>query len=150
MLGLLCSGALLAASELVPTQLRCEYLANLLGIDESRPRLSWQCTAIDPKARFNTERLSGCGGVFARVVSQRARRSVGQRQGCVRTKHSFVHRTWWRSFDGSAAAVYLQAPEVGFPLVLAADSQLALEVVCPPVRHHTSARYRQENSIFST
>src|ERR1035437_5003 len=56
LLGLLCSGALLAASELVPTQLRCEYIANPLGIDELQPRLSWQCTALDPKARGLTQR----------------------------------------------------------------------------------------------
>ncbi len=55
LLGLLCSGALQAASELVPTQLRCEYLANPLGIDELQPRLSWQCTALDPKARGLTQ-----------------------------------------------------------------------------------------------
>jgi hypothetical protein len=39
LLGLLYCGALQAASELVPTQLRCEYIANPLGIDESKPRL---------------------------------------------------------------------------------------------------------------
>jgi alpha-L-rhamnosidase len=51
LLGLLGCGVLQAASKLVPTQLRCEYLTNPLGIDELKPRLSWQCTAIDPKAR---------------------------------------------------------------------------------------------------
>jgi alpha-L-rhamnosidase len=53
--GLLCNGALQAASELVPTQLRCEHIANPLVIDELHPWLSWQCTAIDPKARGLTQ-----------------------------------------------------------------------------------------------
>ncbi len=34
-------GALAASPGLTPTQLRCEYLANPLGLDELRPRLSW-------------------------------------------------------------------------------------------------------------
>ena len=55
LLGLLSCGALQAANELVPTQLRCEYLSNPLGIDELKPRLSWQCTATDPQARDLTQ-----------------------------------------------------------------------------------------------
>jgi alpha-L-rhamnosidase len=51
LLGLLGCGALQAASELVSTHLRCEYLKNPLGIDEPKPRLSWQVVATDPKAR---------------------------------------------------------------------------------------------------
>ncbi len=37
-----------AASNLMPTQLRCEYLANPIGIDAARPRLSW---ALESKER---------------------------------------------------------------------------------------------------
>src|ERR1035437_3733061 len=55
LLGLLGCGALQAASELVPTNLRCEYLTNPLGIDEPKPRLSWQVVATDPKARGLTQ-----------------------------------------------------------------------------------------------
>src|ERR1035437_5906994 len=55
LLGLICCGSLQAASELVPTQLLCEYLTNPLGIDEPKPRLSWQCTAIDPTSRGLTQ-----------------------------------------------------------------------------------------------
>ena len=55
LLGLLGCGALQAASELVPTHLRCECLTNPLGIDESKPRLSWQVVATDPKARGLTQ-----------------------------------------------------------------------------------------------
>ena len=51
LLGLLCCSALQAASELVPTQLRCEYLTNPLGIDELKPRLSWQGAPTDPTTR---------------------------------------------------------------------------------------------------
>lgn len=35
------AGSLAAAAGLAPKQLRCEYLVNPLGIDESRPRLGW-------------------------------------------------------------------------------------------------------------
>ena len=55
LLGLLGCSALQAASELVPTHLRCEYLTNPLGIDEPKPRLSWQVVARDPKARGLTQ-----------------------------------------------------------------------------------------------
>jgi alpha-L-rhamnosidase len=55
LLGLICCGSLQAASELVPTQLLCEYLTNPLGIDEPKPRLSWQCSAIDPTSRGLTQ-----------------------------------------------------------------------------------------------
>jgi hypothetical protein len=55
LLGLLGCGALQAASELVPTNLRCECLTNPLGIDEPKPRLSWQVVATDPKARGLTQ-----------------------------------------------------------------------------------------------
>src|SRR5579864_6455294 len=36
------SGPAAYARSLVPVKLRCEYAANPLGIDEPRPRLSWQ------------------------------------------------------------------------------------------------------------
>jgi alpha-L-rhamnosidase len=41
----------LAAAALEPERLRCEYLAQPLGIDEPRPRLSWRDRAPDPGAR---------------------------------------------------------------------------------------------------
>jgi alpha-L-rhamnosidase len=34
-----------------PTDLRCEYLANPLGLDVPQPRLSWKLVAVDPGAR---------------------------------------------------------------------------------------------------
>ena len=34
-----------------PANLRCEYMANPLGIDEPRPRLSWELLAAEAKAR---------------------------------------------------------------------------------------------------
>ncbi|MCX6623819.1 MAG: hypothetical protein NTY38_22695, partial [Acidobacteria bacterium] len=34
----------------VPVKLLCEYLVDPLGIDETLPRLSWQLSAVDPKA----------------------------------------------------------------------------------------------------
>ena len=36
---------------LTPDRLRCEYLANPLGIDTTLPRLSWKLRAVDPEAR---------------------------------------------------------------------------------------------------
>ena len=34
-----------------PAALRCEYLKNPLGIDETEPRLSWQFQSSGPEAR---------------------------------------------------------------------------------------------------
>ena len=34
-----------------PVDLRCEYLANPLGIDEQHPRLGWKLQVKDPKQR---------------------------------------------------------------------------------------------------
>lgn len=39
------------AGTLTPDDLRCEYLANPLGIDTTQPRLSWKLLAADAKAR---------------------------------------------------------------------------------------------------
>ena len=44
-------GAAVAHAELTPAGLRCEYRRNPLGIDETRPRLSWQLESGDPAAR---------------------------------------------------------------------------------------------------
>jgi alpha-L-rhamnosidase len=43
--------AALAAPSLLPTNLRCEYRANPLGIGETHPRLGWQLAAADASAR---------------------------------------------------------------------------------------------------
>ena len=43
--------ASVAHAELTPAGLRCEYRRNPLGIDETRPRLSWQLESSDPAAR---------------------------------------------------------------------------------------------------
>ena len=40
---------------LIPTDLRCEYLANPLGIDETHPRLSWKLAPTDPDLRGLTQ-----------------------------------------------------------------------------------------------
>ena len=40
-----------AASRITPTDLRCEYLREPLGLDARRPRLSWKLKANDPKQR---------------------------------------------------------------------------------------------------
>jgi alpha-L-rhamnosidase len=40
-----------AYAELTPTGLRCEYRRDPLGIDETKPRLSWQLESSDPAAR---------------------------------------------------------------------------------------------------
>jgi alpha-L-rhamnosidase len=47
-LAVLAGPAAAQAAPLVPTQLRCEYQVNPLGIDETAPRLSWQ---FESKAR---------------------------------------------------------------------------------------------------
>jgi alpha-L-rhamnosidase len=39
------------AADLQPSRLRCEYLADPLGIDEATPHLSWACAAADVQAR---------------------------------------------------------------------------------------------------
>jgi len=41
---------------LPPTDLRCEYRKNPLGIDALKPRLSWRLEAADPKARGQRQR----------------------------------------------------------------------------------------------
>ncbi len=41
LLGCFVSGSVAQAGTLTPTGLRCEYLVNPLGIDETQPRLSW-------------------------------------------------------------------------------------------------------------
>ena len=46
---------------LVPDRLRCEYLADPLGIDAARPRLSWIVRVRG--ARAGADRLPGAGGV---------------------------------------------------------------------------------------
>ncbi len=48
-----CNADLAADQEcsVAPTELRCEYLRDPLGIDVGEPRLSWQLTATDPVAR---------------------------------------------------------------------------------------------------
>src|ERR1017187_5200329 len=40
-----------SASDLTPTQLRCEYLVNPPGIDEPHPRLSWVVESGEPGQR---------------------------------------------------------------------------------------------------
>jgi alpha-L-rhamnosidase len=63
-LGLLAAAALLAAPDvaaartgnegrgmLVPTALRCEYLVDPTGIEETSPRLEWRLDAVNPEAR---------------------------------------------------------------------------------------------------
>lgn len=38
-------------AELTPTGLRCEYRRNPVGIDETKPRLSWRLESVNPAAR---------------------------------------------------------------------------------------------------
>src|SRR3974377_125791 len=40
-----------AAPSLTPTDLKCEYLINPQGIDETQPRLTWTLAAANPAAR---------------------------------------------------------------------------------------------------
>ncbi|MGA2077067.1 MAG: glycoside hydrolase family 78 protein [Terriglobia bacterium] len=46
-----CLSAIAAERLLPPTDLRCEYRKNPLGIDTAKPRLSWHLEASDPSAR---------------------------------------------------------------------------------------------------
>jgi alpha-L-rhamnosidase len=50
LLGLVCA-AVSSVAELRPTGLRCEYRQDPLGIDSSRPRMSWVLESSDPQAR---------------------------------------------------------------------------------------------------
>jgi len=43
-------------TSIAPTDLRCEYLTNPLGIDVKRPRLSWKLQATEQKARGQAQR----------------------------------------------------------------------------------------------
>ena len=45
------AGAMAASGDMVPVNLRCEYLVNPLGIDATAPRLSWELKAVDKSAR---------------------------------------------------------------------------------------------------
>src|SRR5947199_10696218 len=45
------ASSVFAASSIGPVQLRCEYRRNPQGIDVVDPRLSWELTASDAKAR---------------------------------------------------------------------------------------------------
>ncbi len=44
-----------ANAELRPTGLRCEYRRDPAGIDETKPRLSWQLESSNPAARRPTD-----------------------------------------------------------------------------------------------
>src|SRR5258708_408273 len=46
----LCAAAL-AAPSLAPTELRCEFRINPIGLGETRPRLSWKLSALDTATR---------------------------------------------------------------------------------------------------
>ncbi|NIM97052.1 MAG: family 78 glycoside hydrolase catalytic domain [candidate division Zixibacteria bacterium] len=48
--------ASLSTTSIVPTDLRCEYLTNPLGIDVNRPRLSWKLKATEQKTRGQAQR----------------------------------------------------------------------------------------------
>ena len=98
LLGLLGCGALQAASELVSTHLRCENLKNPLGIDELKPRLSWQVVATDPKARGVTQRAY-------QVVVASSPELLAKNQGDL-----------WDSGE-VASSQSLQVPYAGKPLV---------------------------------
>jgi len=43
-------------TSITPTDLRCEYLTNPLGIDVKRPRLSWKLKATEQKTRGQAQR----------------------------------------------------------------------------------------------
>ncbi|PTY00364.1 family 78 glycoside hydrolase catalytic domain [Opitutus sp. ER46] len=47
-MALLAGGAGTAAAALTPAHLRCEYRENPEGIDETQPRLAWQCETAGP------------------------------------------------------------------------------------------------------
>jgi alpha-L-rhamnosidase len=51
-----CLSAIAAEGLLPPTDLRCEYRKNPLGIDTAKPRLSWVLEAADPNARAERQR----------------------------------------------------------------------------------------------
>ena len=40
-----------AASSITPGELRCEYRTDPIGLGETKPRLAWKLTAVDPAAR---------------------------------------------------------------------------------------------------
>jgi alpha-L-rhamnosidase len=50
-LGLLFVGVWARAATVIPTDLRCEYLADPVGLDVGQPRLSWKLTAASPSLR---------------------------------------------------------------------------------------------------
>ena len=56
LVGFLCPSAQAAEGILAPTDLRCEYRKNPLGIDTAKPRLSWHLDAADPNARGQGQR----------------------------------------------------------------------------------------------
>jgi alpha-L-rhamnosidase len=59
---------------LPPTDLRCEYRKNPLGIDALKPRLSWRLEAADPKARGQRQ---GAYQILAASSEERLRRDQG-------------------------------------------------------------------------
>ena len=50
-LSLLFVGVWVRAVEVIPSDLRCEYLADPVGLDVCKPRLSWKLTAASPALR---------------------------------------------------------------------------------------------------
>jgi alpha-L-rhamnosidase len=56
LVGFLCPSTQAAEGILAPTDLRCEYRKNPLGIDTAKPRLSWHLDAADPNARGQGQR----------------------------------------------------------------------------------------------
>ncbi len=54
--GIPCLSVFAAEGLLPPTELRCEYRENPLGIDTAKPRLSWHLEAADPNARGERQR----------------------------------------------------------------------------------------------
>jgi len=59
--------------------LRCEYLVNPLGIDVTRPRLSWKLESIDAKARGQGQTAYRIRG----TSPSRPGRPLGQRKSLV-------------------------------------------------------------------
>ena len=59
-----------------PTRLRCEYLSNPLGIDETRPRLSWWVDDDRPAELQTAYRI------LAASSPQRLRRSWSRTRRC--------------------------------------------------------------------
>ena len=99
--GVSCLSAFAANGLMPPTDLKCEYRKNPLGIDTTKPRLSWHLEAADPNARGQRQRA--CQILVAstrRAPSQRPGGFLGLGAGGIRQVYSSAlrwHSRWLRA-----------------------------------------------------